>query len=157
MKSTPLFLFLLFASPAGAELYQWKDENGRVHFSDKKPGSTSAVTTLQAPSPQKRSNPEAVSPDGNSERSRMERQQRFLQVLKQDADEKEQSRLKQQSEKRQRDAECEKLRNHQRSIEGRRVWRTGADDENGAHAYLSDAERHEYDQQVAATIAEQCP
>lgn len=40
----PLFLLLLttLALPSAADLYQWTDENGKVHFSDKQPGNAAA-------------------------------------------------------------------------------------------------------------------
>jgi len=40
----PLYLLLLttLALPSAADLYQWTDENGKVHFSDKQPGNATA-------------------------------------------------------------------------------------------------------------------
>ncbi len=32
-----LLLLLLFVADSAAEIYKWTDENGKVHFSDKKP------------------------------------------------------------------------------------------------------------------------
>lgn len=35
---------LLALPPAGAEVYQWRDAEGRVHFGDRKPADVSAAT-----------------------------------------------------------------------------------------------------------------
>lgn len=47
MKRIPSLFFCLLwtlACPALAEIYQWKDENGKVHFGDTKPGHTEFET-----------------------------------------------------------------------------------------------------------------
>jgi len=47
MKRIPsllLGLLWVLACPASAEIYQWKDENGKVHFGDNKPGHTEFET-----------------------------------------------------------------------------------------------------------------
>jgi hypothetical protein len=43
-------LALLFALPAGAEIYKWKDKDGRTHFSDMPPAK-GTVTTVSSPAP----------------------------------------------------------------------------------------------------------
>ena len=40
-------LFLAIAAPSHAEMYQWTDENGRVHFSDKKSQDSTEVTVKE--------------------------------------------------------------------------------------------------------------
>lgn len=155
-------LLALLATPATAELYQWKDENGRVHFSDTKPGSANA-TTLQAPAAQR---PSGNKSGGDSHaagngtmpgNSAQERQQRLLQVMKQEAEQKEQLKRTAEQKRQQQEAECRQLREHQSSSDGRRLFYTDQKDENGNLIYLDDAQRKEYDQQIAAMIAEKCP
>lgn len=41
-KAVLCFLFLACSLLASAEIYQWKDASGKVHFSDKKPENLSA-------------------------------------------------------------------------------------------------------------------
>lgn len=165
MKTTCFFLLAFSGAalnaPALADLYQWKDENGRVHFSDTKPGNTGnaapAINTLKKPEPPRPSGSAASDSDRRSSSTSAERQQRLLQVMKQEADQKEQDRQNQQRTQQQRDAQCAELREHQNHIAGRPLFRTGEYDSNGEHKYLDEAERQEYEQKIAATIAEKCP
>ncbi len=48
MRLVTLFMLLFFCTAAGAELYRWVDEEGRVHFSDR-PLDDSAETYTPAP------------------------------------------------------------------------------------------------------------
>lgn len=161
MKAISLLLLAALSTPVFADLYQWKDENGRVHFSDTKPGSAGntapAVTTLKNPEPPRPSGAAANDAGRSSNSSTsVERQQRLLQVMKQDADQKERDRLSRQQEQQQKEEECEKYRSHQNSIAGRRIFRSGEESANGERIYLDEAERQEYDQQIAAAVAEKC-
>ncbi|MGC4094333.1 MAG: DUF4124 domain-containing protein [Polyangiaceae bacterium] len=152
------FLTVFLARPAMAELYQWKDENGRVHFSDTKPGSNAAANTVQqsdAQRPSGRKNSDNSTAGSSS--SSQERQQRLLQVMQQEAEQKEKDRQSSERSRQQREAECNKLREHQSSSAGRRLFHTDKKDENGDLIYLDDKERAAYDQQIAAAIAENCP
>ncbi len=158
MKRLAAALFpLLLAAPAFAELYQWKDENGRVHFSDRKPGNSAGqVNTLQ-PQAQRLSGHQAgTGSEESTPAAAPDRQQRLLQVMKQEAEQKERERETAQRQQQNREAECNKLRQHQSNIAGRRIFYTGGDNEDGSHRYLDDKQREEYDQQIAAAIAEKC-
>ncbi|MDQ8037716.1 MAG: DUF4124 domain-containing protein [Pedobacter sp.] len=151
------FLTAFLATPALAELYQWKDENGRVHFSDTKPGSSSAnVNTVQQPDAQRPSGRKNADSSNTGSSSSQERQQRLLQVMKQESEQKEKERQSAERSRQQREAECNKLREHQSSSAGRRLFHTDKKDENGDLIYLDDKERAAYDQQIANAIAENC-
>lgn len=152
------FLAAFLATPALAELYQWKDENGRVHFSDTKPGGTSAnVNTVQQPDAQRPSGRKNADNNNTSNTSStQERQQRLLQVMKLESEQKEKERKSAERNRQQHEAECSKLREHQSSSAGRRLFYTDKKDENGDLIYLDDNQRAEYDQQIAAAIAEKC-
>ena len=47
MKLLNGLFFLLICQLAHAEIYQWVDENGKRHFSDRKPASAAHVKTLE--------------------------------------------------------------------------------------------------------------
>ena len=58
-----LFLLFLWASPAWAVLYKWKDENGSTHFTDditKVPPNTNPTTPTRNPEPKRK--PENLKP-----------------------------------------------------------------------------------------------
>jgi hypothetical protein len=159
-----LFLLSLFSAswgtPALADLYQWKDENGRVHFSDTQPSASGrnapAVNTLKKPEPPRPSGAANDADTGKSSSTSAERQQRLLELMKQDAEQKDQERQNQQRKQQQREAQCAELREHQGHMAGRPLFRTGESDSNGERKYLDEDERQIYEQQIAAAIAEKC-
>jgi hypothetical protein len=156
--SFSLLLALLLVTPAMAELYQWKDENGRVHFSDKKPGTASA-TTLQVPAAQRPSGHKQhdnARADDAAEPSPQARQQRLLQVMKQEADQRDQAKRLTEKKRQENDEACRQLREHQSGSEGRRLFYTDKKDEKGERIYLDESQRKEYDEQITAIIAEKC-
>lgn len=159
MKAAPFLLLSLFlTAPAMAELYQWKDESGRVHFSDKKPGNSKQINTLQAPAAQRPSGRTAATENsGSSDTSPQERQKRLLHVIQQETDQKEQAKRVAEENRRKKESECQMLREHQSSSEGRRLFYTDKKDESGNLIYLDDTQRAEYDQKIASTLAEKCP
>lgn len=150
------FLATFLAAPAAAELYQWKDENGRVHFSDTKPNS-GKINTLQHPDAQRpsgRQNDDS-SHTGNA-KSPQERQQRVLQVIKQESDQREHARKTAEQKKKALEDECNSMRKHLRDMDGRRVYRRATEEEGGGIHYMDDKERAEVEQRLNAMIAENC-
>lgn len=161
MKAICLILFATLSTPVLADLYQWKDESGRVHFSDTKPGSAGntapAVTTLKKPEPPRPSGAAASDAGRSSNRlTPAERQQRVLQVMKQESDQREQEKLNAATTRHAREAECSSLRTRQSNMDGRRLFRRASEDEGGGIHYMDDAERAEYEQRLSAAIAEKC-
>ena len=72
-----LLLLLLFTAPAVADIYKWVDDNGRVHYSDRPhPGSMEAVHV-----------PAKLPADPHLE-ERRRRQQRLLEAMDQERQEK---------------------------------------------------------------------
>ncbi|MDR2030709.1 MAG: DUF4124 domain-containing protein [Azoarcus sp.] len=61
-------LALLVALPTGAEVYKWKDKDGKVHFSDIRPQNEENVTPLRNSQPQ----PLAVDRESSAQDSREE-------------------------------------------------------------------------------------
>ncbi|WP_020207703.1 DUF4124 domain-containing protein [Gilvimarinus chinensis] len=49
-----LLLLIFITLPAAAQLYQWTDENGRTHFSDKPPPGQQVEAPVSSPAPAKR-------------------------------------------------------------------------------------------------------
>ena len=49
MKYILVFIFLaLFQTQSIAQIYQWKDDNGKLHFSDKRPITNNAIKNVRA-------------------------------------------------------------------------------------------------------------
>ncbi|MCD6060649.1 MAG: hypothetical protein K0S16_960 [Moraxellaceae bacterium] len=51
MKALPCLLLLLAASTAQAEIYQWKDEKGRIHFGEEVPAKYQKAAKPVTPGP----------------------------------------------------------------------------------------------------------
>lgn len=144
MRSLALLLLLTPALPAQAEVYQWTDSNGRLHFGDQPAQGARNVRPVAAPTPARTypgSSPSpaadpAAAPDA---RERLERQQAAA-----DADADAAARAR----------KCQALRRHLQSIEGVRAFHEAP---NGERHYLDDAERQAYVERVNRDLEAHCP
>ncbi|MCK0508235.1 DUF4124 domain-containing protein [Aromatoleum anaerobium] len=137
MRRINLFVIsLLVALPAGAEIYQWRDAQGRVHYSDTPPAGENATRLRPAVAPAVQpgkdvatgtaaaGSAEAAKPETLAERDLAFRQRRA--EAAEAAAKAEQER--QQSAERQRD--CEQARNQLVALEsGQRLARFNRDGE----------------------------
>ncbi|KON79685.1 DUF4124 domain-containing protein [Azoarcus sp. PA01] len=139
MRRINLFVISLLVSlPAGAEIYQWRDAQGRVHYSDTPPAGENATTLREAVPPAASEQPgkdaetgtgaggsaDAAGPKTLAERDLAFRQRRA--EAAEAAAKAEQER--QQSAERQRD--CEQARNQLVALEsGQRLARFNRDGE----------------------------
>src|SRR5690348_1585729 len=143
MKRYAMLTLCLLAAPAGAELFKWTDETGKVHYSDQPPpGDVKNSETLKAGKPAAPAGaatpaspggkPPAAVPKTVSDQE-MEFRKRRLQQAEADA-------------KAQKEAQAaeEKKRNCQRAMDqaaayerGGRITRYGP---NGEQVYLNEAE-----------------
>lgn len=145
-------LLLLGASlPAGADIYKWTDENGRVHFGDSAAGAGKPATPV-APAVPAGTGGGSSAPPVDS-RSLMERQRRISDVLQQEEAARQQAAREQAQQTAHDKAECQNLRNQLQSMEGRRVFITGDD---GVRQYIDDAQRKDYVDKANALLAEHC-
>ena len=89
---------LSLTSPAHAEVYKWKDEDGNIIYGDTPPSSQAKKIKI-------RKGP------ANTEdhQRRMEKRQRLLDVMQEERDEKNALKQKEQEEKARREAECQRL------------------------------------------------
>jgi hypothetical protein len=97
-----LGIFLLFTlfllTPLQAAVYQWKDENGRVHFSDRPVHEDATEKTIKS-SPKSSGSP-ALPED------RKERRQRMLDVYERERAEKREAKAKKKEEREERKRKC---------------------------------------------------
>lgn len=169
----PLAVLLLAASlPAGADIYKWTDENGRVHFGDSAAGAGKPATAVQPAAPARggastgagasssagsnsssSSHSSAGSGAPGDSRSLMERQKRISDVLQQEEAARQQAAREQAQQQARTAADCERLRHQLESMEGRAVYIPGPD---GERQFMDDAQRKDYVDKANALLAEHC-
>ncbi|MGQ5487860.1 DUF4124 domain-containing protein [Thauera sp. ZXT1-4] len=164
MIRRPLLLVaLLLSLPAAAQIYSWKDKDGRVHYSDTPPltGEVSVVQGTRAPRPAAATAADSPAADGASETAGApkgpptlaEREQAFRERRAAEAE-----AAAKAEEAAARDAErarfCEQARNQLTALQsGQRVSRFNA---TGEREYLDDAARNAEAQRLQQQISEHC-
>jgi hypothetical protein len=138
-RRTALAVALLGLSTlAHAEIYQWRDADGKLQFGDKPPANQKAQTL------DIRSAPAAESPPPPEE-SAVNRQRKLLQTMDEEKAVKAEQQQKQQEARQKLEKNCAMLREQQRLYnEGGRFYNL---DKKGERQYHTDAE---IDQQHAA-------
>ncbi len=129
-----LIICSLAAPAAGAGVYRWVDDQGRVHFGDR-PQSDAASEVKIRVEPQS-------SPPAASEAERARHRRRLLEMYQEDRDAKKEAARKQKEERAKRVAECSEARVKlaQFSSAGS-LYNRGPD---GERRYLSFEERDRY-------------
>ncbi|MDR0634784.1 MAG: DUF4124 domain-containing protein [Azoarcus sp.] len=143
---------LVFVLPASAEIYQWKDEQGRVHFSDIPPNQANVGKTISStparPHPVA-DDPEAAQPDGETApanaipaaapaKSLAERDLEFRKRRAADAEARAKAE-KDAAQANRRAQDCQRARiQHGALVSGQRVARPTAD---GGREFLDAGER----------------
>ena len=133
LRRLSLLLGLLLATQmASAEVYQWKDASGQVHYGNQ-PGSRDATKVNVAPTPKQ--NPELQ----QRAKTLQERQTQRKEQRDMDAVQKKNAQLE-KTHKEQVDAACKKYYENMAMLKetGQRVYLVGPD---GETQYLSDEER----------------
>lgn len=126
---------LCLAMPAHAQIYQWKDADGKVHFTDKPPANQKTRTIdIKTPPTGSGSQDRAPAPAATAQ----ERQKKMIQVLDEDRKAKQEARAKQEEEDQKQVQRCGHLRDAQRSYaRGGRVYTLN---EDGERVYKTDEE-----------------
>ena len=163
-----LFAALLSAVPAAAQIYSWKDKDGRIHFGDTPPATGEikvikgapggkSATTLAPPAPASEGTPTADDAAATQDPSRpqtlAEREQAFRERRAAEAE----AQAKAEEEAA-RDAErqrfCEQARNQLGALEsGQRISRFNA---AGEREFLDDSARGAEVARLQQQIAEHC-
>lgn len=147
MVATAALALATLAGTAYAEIYQWRDANGRVQFGDKPPINADAtVTTIEPPkipAPQ-------TDDDANDPRKVYERTNRLF-----DAQEK----TRREAERKQTEANavsknaCAEARDREWIMTGRVAFT----DKNGNEIHKTEAERVKMLAEIKTWIAKNCP
>lgn len=145
-KALALLLAALLALPATAELYRWTDEDGKVHYSDRKPAPDGEETKVEDIGDQ-------LTPV-NIDESHKQRQalNRVFAEDKTGARTQRQQNRQQQARERERQAQCRKARRYLRDISGPVAFV----DKDGKDLKVSERERREHQAEMEALIRKHC-
>lgn len=161
-------LALLVAGLCQAQIYQWKDENGKTVFSDKPPvGQKRPSRTIEAPPPSAATEPaapastpvaspaaaEAANPGSNKPRSVADQEMEFRKRQKQ-ARESQLKTEKAQGEAAEKNDYCTQARRNLAALEsGERIARR---DDAGERVYLDDLQREQEIAKLRQSIDSTC-
>ncbi len=163
MRPAVLVLALFLALPAMAQIYSWKDRDGRVHYTDTPP-PTGEFTVIQRPRGLQPSPPPAEDsgdaaaaaegePDPNRPRTLSEREREFRErrAAQAEAQAKTQEDAAREAE---RQRFCEQARNQLAALEsGQRISRFNA---QGEREFLDDDARSAEAARLQGQIAQHC-
>ena len=136
---------LLVALAANAQVYEWKDDKGKTHYSDKPPVTTAPARKLADPAPGAVASP--------AQPSTAERELDFRKRQKDAQDKAEKDRQQQTAAKEKTEA-CEAARRQLELLEsGERIVQRDA---NGERAYLDDAQRQQETEKTRRLIQSAC-
>jgi hypothetical protein len=143
-----LFSLLLFfiSAPLQAAVYQWKDENGRIHFSDRPVHENATEKSIK--SPPKSSSPAAVPED------RKQRRQRMLDVYEKERAEKREAKAKEKQERKEQKRKCLEARARYDEYNSARSIYDYSD--SGERKYLNKGEREGFIAELKANVARYC-
>ncbi|MFK7816057.1 MAG: DUF4124 domain-containing protein [Gammaproteobacteria bacterium] len=142
--------FLLFiAFSIGAEVYKWVDENGKVHYSDKKVGKVVEKVEIKKDS------------SSNSENSviaeeRLNKQKKYLDYRQSEREEKKHQREVKKREEAENNRYCVALRDELNSmVQEYAIW-YDLDEDTGERHYLSDEELEQRIEEFKSKIKKNC-
>ncbi|MBR0565197.1 DUF4124 domain-containing protein [Azoarcus sp. L1K30] len=154
-RSALLMLALLAALPASAEIYKWKDADGKVHFSDTPPPS-GAVKTIREAAPasaRPAGTQDGKSADASKPKTLAEKELEFRQRRAAEAEAQAKAE-KESADAAQRKRACEDARSNLAALNsGQRIGRYGSD---GQRVILDDAARAEEETRVRKQVDDFC-
>ncbi|TDT44201.1 uncharacterized protein DUF4124 [Halospina denitrificans] len=134
MASRLLLMAVLtvFVSPLSAEIYQWKDDQGNVHFSDEPPPDSEAETQEVTP------DTSAINTDSDAVKQRKAKQRQYLDERQQEREQQARERAEQEQEQAQQEARCREMRGRIKHME--RMSRFYVINDDGSRSYVSEEE-----------------
>lgn len=136
---------ILAASHAGAEVYKWVDEDGKVHYGDRRPGPDADARRLELePAPSRDAD--------QYERSLRER--RLLEAFEAERAERDQAAAQAAAAEQERSEKCARVARDLAGYERAGIVFTR--DESGARIYLSDEEREQASAGARAWFDKHC-
>jgi hypothetical protein len=140
------FLAALLALPLQAALYQWTDEQGRVHYSDR-PSHESA---------QQKAMPKSRTPSGTQAipEDRQQRRQRMLEVYEKERAEKREAKAQAKQEREERKRQCLDARVDYENYKG--AGSIYEYQEDGERKFLDKQQREAYIAELKARVEKYC-
>ena len=136
---------LLAATAVSAQVYEWKDAQGKTHYSDKPPVGTAQVQKIAAP--------ESSAPSNSAQKTTADRELEFRKRQK-DAQESAEKAKKDQAASTDQKESCDKARRALEVLEsGERI---ALRDGQGERYYLDDAQRQQETAKARQLIQANC-
>ena len=148
MRNIRLLFILVIttAGPAGAAIYKWVDEEGKVHFGDR-------PTSAQAQQLKLHKNPQPATSTTPNAAQRQITQQRMLEIYQQEREEKKAAKKRRKEDAKKRAQQCADARDKLRQYERYRLYKNLP---NGEREYLSDSERERSISKLKNSIKRHC-
>ena len=136
---------LLAAATVGAQIYEWKDDKGKTHFSDQPPaGNTGAQRTIDTAPPASSATPQKSTADRELDYRKRQK----------DAQDKAEQAQKKQTEIAERKDACDAARRLLETLEsGERV---ALRDDKGERYYMDDAQRQQESEKARRIMQSSC-
>ena len=139
---------LLAATATYAEVYQWKDANGKTHYSDQPPAGTVVTQTQKTESAAPASTPSAAAPKTTADKDL-----EFRMRQKESQDKAEKAKKEQDAANSLKD-NCDSARKYLQTLEsGERISQLN---DKGEREYMTDARRQEETSKARQTIQANC-
>ena len=144
-------VLLLVSAGGQADVYQWVDDKGQVHYGDRSPEGM-AAKKIDMPTVKANARPVLPSEIGNAERR--QRQKRITETLSFERKSREDALQKKQEKKEEKQAKCERFRIG--LVESKSVNVYYRRDEKGKRVFISDKERKRLDAAAEKKYQENC-
>jgi hypothetical protein len=137
---------LLIAPDLNAEVYKWRDEQGRIHYSDRPVSESSTEVKIRQAPP--------GAPRASTTHQRQEKMRRMLDAYDEARSDKKEAKLKAKKEREKRKMKCVYAKDRYQQHRGA----TGIYnfDEAGNRRYLNEADRKRHMQKLKAEVAHWC-
>ena len=124
----------VLVTPVSAEIYQWKDEQGNVHFSDEPPPDAGTQTQRVTPE----TTGSTISTDSEEVRQRKARQREYLEQRRKERQREARQQAEREAEQAEQEARCREMKARLKHMES--VSRFYLINDDGSRNYLSEEE-----------------
>ena len=147
--SAVLLTFLFIGNVAHAEIFKWVDENGKVHYSDRK-------VNTQAQKLDVKTGTASIGQDSNTIEQRLMHQQKYVNYLQAERLERQEKRQEAQQAADKKKKICSKLQDQLKNYnQGNYRWYE-LDETSGERNYLSDGRIESEKEELQSEIAANC-
>lgn len=153
-KNALLIIALAIAAPAWAQIYEWRDAQGNLNYSDRPPAGVDAKPIRSIRTPPRAPQAQPADPAGAAPKSLAEQNLEFQKRREEEAEAEKKAEQEQRMAEEKRLA-CEQTRSNLAALEsGQRVTRFNA---QGVQEFLDDATRTAEIERSRALLQANCP